>query len=71
MSSSAHLFPGVVDLAYRSEPEEDLRAGKTLGTALAGLGTRIVVAKITVYTYAFIVNRCLGRTQGRIKGPWA
>jgi Transposase DDE domain len=40
--------------------------GETLATTLTGLATRIV-AKITAYTYAFVVNRRLGRPQGRIK----
>lgn len=44
--------------------------GETLATSLVGLATRIV-AKISAYTYAFWVNRCLGRPQGRIKALWA
>ena len=44
--------------------------GETLATTLVGLATRIV-AKITAYTYAFLVNRRLGRPQGRIKELWA
>jgi hypothetical protein len=44
--------------------------GETLATTLTGLATRIV-AKITAYTYAFVVNRILGRPQGRIKELWA
>jgi hypothetical protein len=44
--------------------------GETLATTLVGLATRIA-AKITAYTYAFLVNRRLGRTQGRIKELWA
>jgi hypothetical protein len=43
---------------------------ETLATTLTGLVTRIV-AKITAYTYAFVVNRRLGRPQGRIKELWA
>jgi hypothetical protein len=35
-----------------------------------GLATRIA-AKIAAYTYAFVVNRMLGRPQGRIKELWA
>jgi len=35
-----------------------------------GLATRIA-AKVTAYTYAFLVNRLLGRPQGRIKDLWA
>jgi hypothetical protein len=44
--------------------------GETLATTLVGLATR-VAAKITAYTYAFLVNRMLDRPQGRIKELWA
>jgi hypothetical protein len=44
--------------------------GETLAKTLIGLATRIV-AKITAYTYAFLVNRVLGRPQGRVKELWA
>ncbi len=44
--------------------------GETLARTLVGLATRIA-AKITAYTYAFVVNRRLGRPQGRIKELWA
>jgi hypothetical protein len=44
--------------------------GETLATTLVGLATRIA-AKICAYTYAFLVNRILGRSQGRIKELWA
>jgi hypothetical protein len=44
--------------------------GETLATTLVGLATRIA-AKIAAYTYAFVVNRILGRPQGRIKELWA
>ena len=44
--------------------------GETLATTLVGLATRIA-AKITAYTYAFYINRMLGRSQGRIKELWA
>jgi transposase len=47
-----------------------LGIGETLATTLVGLVTRIA-AKITAYTYAFLVNRRLGRSQGRIKELWA
>ena len=44
---------------------------RTLATTLIGLSTR-VVAKITAYTYAFyVVNRLLGKPQGRMKELWA
>jgi hypothetical protein len=45
--------------------------GETLASTLVGLATRMA-AKITAYTsYAFLVNRRLGRPQGRIKELWA
>jgi hypothetical protein len=44
--------------------------GETLATTLVGLITRIA-AKMTAYTYAFLINRVLGRPQGRIKELWA
>jgi len=44
--------------------------GETLATTLTGLARRIA-AKITAYTYAFLVNRRLDRPQGRIKELWA
>ena len=44
--------------------------GETLARTLVGLVTRIA-AKICAYTYAFLVNRRLGRPQGRIKDLWA
>jgi hypothetical protein len=44
--------------------------GNSLATTLIGLVTRIA-AKIAAYTYAFLVNRLLGRPQGRIKELWA
>jgi len=43
--------------------------GETLATTLVGLVSRIA-AKITAYTYAFVVNRVLNRSQGRIKELW-
>ncbi len=44
--------------------------GETLAATLVGLATRIA-AKIAAYTYAFLVNRMLGRPQGHIKELWA
>jgi Transposase DDE domain len=44
--------------------------GETLATTIIGLATRIA-AKITAYTYAFYINRLLGRPQGRVKELWA
>jgi hypothetical protein len=43
---------------------------ESLATTLVGLATR-VAAKITAYTYAFLINRMMGRPQGRIKELWA
>lgn len=44
--------------------------GETLATTMVGLATRIA-AKIAAYTYAFLVNRVLGRPQGHFKELWA
>jgi hypothetical protein len=44
--------------------------GETLASTLVGLATRIAT-KICAYTYAFLVNRLLGRPQGHIKELWA
>src|SRR5215213_1760020 len=43
--------------------------GETLATTLIGLATRIA-AKIAAYTYALLINRVLGRSQGHIKELW-
>ena len=47
-----------------------LLLGETLAKTLIGLATRIA-AKIAAYTYAFVANRMLGRSQGHIKELWA
>jgi len=44
--------------------------GETLATTLVGLATRIA-AKLCAYTYAFLINRIVGRSQGCIKELWA
>jgi hypothetical protein len=44
--------------------------GETLASTLVGLARRIA-AKMTAYTYAFLVNRVLGRPHGKIKDLWA
>jgi hypothetical protein len=62
-------FRQQVEIALASL-KQVLRLGETLATTLTGLATRIA-AKITAYTYAFLVNRILGRPQGRIKEVWA
>jgi hypothetical protein len=46
------------------------RLGETVTTTLVGLTVRIA-AKIAAYTYALVVNRMMGRPQGRIKELWA
>ncbi len=50
--------------------ERVFRLGETLATSLTGLVTRIA-AKMTAYTYAFVVNRLLGRPQRRLEELWA
>jgi hypothetical protein len=51
--------------------KREFRLGETLASTLAGLATRIAT-KVTAYTtYAFVVNRLLGRPQGCIKELWA
>jgi hypothetical protein len=44
--------------------------GETLAKTLVGRATRIA-AKLTAYTYAFLVNRLLGIPQRRMKELWA
>jgi hypothetical protein len=64
--------PGVrqqIEIAF-SSLKRVFGLGKTLATTLVGLVTRIA-AKMTAYTYAFLINRVLGRPQGRIKELWA
>ena len=51
--------------------ERVFRLGETLATSLTGLVTRIAAKMTAYYTYAFVVNRLLGRPQGRIKELWA
>ncbi len=64
--------PGVrqqIEIAF-SSLKRTFGLGETLATTLVGLVTRIA-AKITAYTYAFLINRTMGRPQGRIKELWA
>jgi hypothetical protein len=64
--------PGVrqrVEVAF-SSLKRVFGLGETLAKTLVGLATRIA-AKMTAYTYAFLVNRKLGRPQGKIKDLWA
>ncbi len=58
-----------VEIALASLKRE-FRLGETLATTLTGLATRIAT-KLTGYTCAFLVNRRLGRPQGRVKEVWA
>jgi len=64
--------PGVrqqIEIAF-SSLKRVFGLGETLATTLVGLVSRIA-AKMTAYTYAFLINRILGRPQGRIKELWA
>lgn len=58
-----------VEVAFASL-EHEFRLGETLIKTLVGLATRIA-AKVTAYTFAFLIDRRLGRPQGRIKELWA
>ncbi len=72
VSGRADRRPGVrqqIEIAFASL-KRVFGLGETLATTLVGLATRIA-AKITAYTYAFLVNRVLGRPQGKIKELWA
>jgi hypothetical protein len=64
--------PGIrqqIEIAF-SSLKRTFGLGETLATTLVGLATRIA-AKMSAYTYAFLINRVLGRPQGRIKELWA
>lgn len=64
--------PGVrqqIEIAF-SSLKRTFGLGETLATTLVGLVTRIA-AKVTAYTYAFLINREMGRPQGHIKELWA
>ena len=58
---------GVIALASL---ERVFRLGETLPISLKELVTRIA-AKMTAYTYAFVLNRLLSRPQRRLKWLWA
>jgi hypothetical protein len=58
-----------IEIAF-SSLKRTFGLGETLATTIVGLVTRIA-AKITAYTYAFLINRMMGRPQGRIKELWA
>ena len=71
-SEASARGPGVrqqIEIAI-SSLKRTFGLGETLATTLVGLVTRIA-AKITAYTYAFLINRMMGRPQGRIKELWA
>src|SRR5829696_830534 len=71
-SEASSKRPGVrqqVEIAF-SSLKRVFGLGQTLATTIIGLASRIA-AKITAYTYAFYVNRMMGRPQGRIKELWA
>ncbi len=71
-SEASARRPGVrqqIEIAI-SSLKRTFGLGETLATTLVGLAVRIA-AKITAYTYAFLINRVLGRPQGRIKELWA
>lgn len=58
-----------IEIAF-SSLKRVLGLGETLAKTLVGLATRIA-AKMTAYTYAFLINRMLNRPQGHIKELWA
>lgn len=71
-SEASGKRPGVrqqVEIAF-SSLKRVFGLGETLATTIIGLASRIA-AKITAYTYAFYINRMMGRPQGRIKELWA
>ena len=55
---------------YSSPLNSVFGLGEKLAKTLVGLATRIA-PMIAAYTYAFLVNRLLGRPQGRIEYLWA
>ena len=71
-SEASARRPGVrqqIEICF-SSLKRSFGLGETLATTLVGLTTRIA-AKITAYTYAFLINRMMDRPQGRIKELWA
>ena len=71
-SEASARRPGVrqqIEIAI-SSLKRTFGLGESLATTLVGLAIRIA-AKMTAYTYAFLINRVLGRPQGRIKELWA
>ena len=71
-SEASARRPGLrqqIEIAF-STLKRTFGLGQTLAKTLVGLVSRIA-AKITAYTYAFLVNRMMGRPHGRIKELWA
>jgi Transposase DDE domain len=71
-SGASGRRPGVrqqIEISF-SSLKRTFGLGETLATTLVGLVTRIA-AKMTAYTYAFLINRMMGRPQGEIKELWA
>jgi len=71
-SEASGKRPGVrqqVEIAF-SSLKRVFGLSETLARTIVGLASRIA-AKITAYTYAFLINRMMGRPQGRIKELWA
>jgi hypothetical protein len=59
-----------IEIALSSLKKRVFGLGETLARTLVGVATRIA-AKVCAYTYAFLVNRMMGRPQGHIKELWA
>ena len=71
-SEASGRRPGVrqqIEIAF-SSLKRVFGLGETLATTIIGLATRIA-AKMTAYTYALLINRMMGRPQGRIKELWS
>jgi Transposase DDE domain len=72
-SEASGRRPGIrqqVEIAF-SSLKRVFGLSETLATTIIiGFASRIA-AKITAYTYAFYINRLLGRPQGRIKELWS
>jgi hypothetical protein len=72
VSESAQRRPAVrqqVEIAI-SSLKRVFGLGQTLATTIVGLASRIA-AKIYANSYGFLINRMLGRPQGKIKELWA
>jgi hypothetical protein len=69
-STDVHLPLLRDDAIHYGRIHPPLGLGETLATTLVASSTR-VVAKICAYTYAFLINRILGRSEGCIEELWA